>query len=792
MHMSIFGFFFGVLLVQRSESLPPLAGWIAGTIVLVLMMAVLARMGSRIDIRVRSAGMRASLFALALVAGGSWTAWRAELRLSSFLPMAWELVDVEVRGVVHGLPQASEHAVRFVLEVERSDAPVPRRIQLSWYAPRARFEAGGGVSRAELPRVLPGERWTLTVRLRRPHGFANPHGFDYEGWLFERGIRATGYVREHPGNRLETGFVATPMNAIHRARAGLRERFLETLPDAEYAGILVALAIGDQRAIPVEQWEVFRNTAVAHLVSISGLHVSLVALMCGGALAWFWRGVPWLVLRLPSRKAGACAGLLAAACYAVLAGLGLPTQRALIMLAVAALAMLLDRDTRPGAVMSLALLAVLVADPWAVLSAGFWLSFGAVAVIVFVVSGRLRPVGGWRAAVRVQLAITLATAPLLLLLFNGFSVVAPFANALAIPLVSFVIAPLSLASILLPVPQLLEVAHGVTAFKMRYLEWLAASPQAMFRGPAAPFSLTLCALLAVVWILLPRGVPARHMAWLAMLPLLLWQPPRPQEGTFRAVVLDVGQGLAVHVQTRRHDLIYDTGPPYGPDADAGTRVIVPYLVAAGVSRLDKVVISHGDADHVGGAASLMGALSVARFMHAPSEYHPDLSRRASLTRQCVAGKRWWWDGVLFEVLHPRRDQPPYAKANDNSCVIRIVAAGVGAMLLTGDIELPAERDLVNSNRDRLAADVVQAPHHGSRSSSSPALVHATGARHVIHAVGNLNRFRHPHPEVWARWSASGARNWRSDGQGAIVVRVDRDGVDVIAERGRRLRYWHGR
>lgn len=782
--MAIIGFAFGVGTMQLLPALPGKSLLLGGTILLLVIVLAIGSIAGRAHKAQVGPAYRVAIVLIAVASGFAWSAWRAEWRLADALPMQWESRDLVVTGVISGLPRYMERSVRFELAVDAATAPVPRRIQLSWYLPR-RADA------PVLPELRPGERWQLMVRLKRPHGLVNPHGFDYEAWLLERNIRATGYVREHADNRRLSAFVFTPMNLVHRARDAIRGRFADTLADAEHAGIPIALAIGDQRAISAAHWEVFRRTAVAHLVSISGLHVSLVAVLAGGLVGAVWRRVPRLALAMPTQKAVLLAGLLFATIYALLAGLGLPTRRALIMLAVAGLAILSGRETRPSRVIALALLGVLVHDPWAVLSAGFWLSFGAVGVIIFVMSGRLGRPSAWTTAVRIQLAITLATGPALLVLFNAFSLVAPFANAVAIPMVSFLIAPLSLLAIAVPVPAVLHIAHWVTEWMMQWLEWLAASPHAMWQQAAQPPLLTLCALVAAAWLLLPRGQPARHVAMLAMLPLLWWSPPRPEVGQFRVVALDVGQGLAVHVQTATHDLLFDAGPSFGPSADAGSRVLLPYFVAAGVSRLHKLVLSHGDGDHVGGAATLLAGMPVSRLMTTPGEDHATLAALAEDAVACLAGRTWAWDSVRFEVLHPSRDTSPYRKANDNSCVIRISTAA-GSVLLAGDIESPAEQTLLARWGPALASDVVLAPHHGSRTSSTEAFVAAVSARHAIHVVGNLNPFRHPHPDVWARWAVVGARNWRTDAQGAITVDVGEVGVKVESQRSRAPRYWHGR
>lgn len=777
--MSIFLFAAGVWALQWLPDLP------APVVLAGCALAALA--AAAVTFRLRGGSVRSRqtarvvLAVAAVLAGFAWAGARAHWRLADALPMAWEGRDVVVEGVVAELPQTMSEGVRFAFTVERAEGPVPEQLLLSWY--RGRDEA------SPMPQVAAGERWRLTVRLKRPHGFVNPEGFDYEAWLLERGVRATGYVRAAPeALRLaerQGGF----MGAVHRLRAAVRDRFLATLGDAPYAGVLVALTVGDQHAITSAQWEVFRRTGIAHLVSISGMHISFVALLAGGMLAWLWRRVPALVLRLPARRAGAVAAMLAGVGYALLAGLGIPVQRAAIMLVVVAAALGSGREAAPARVLALALLGVLVVDPWGVLSAGFWLSFGAVGAILFLLGGRVVAPTGWRAAVRIQLGITLATLPLLLALFQSFSLASPLANALAIPLVSFVVTPLALLAMLLPFAPLLELAHWLTAWMMRWAEWLAASPLALWQQPAAPGWLLAAGVMAVVVLLLPRAAPGKTAAAAVLGALLAWPAPRPPDGGFRATVLDVGNGLAVHVQTASHDLLYDAGPPYGPKTDAGERVVLPYLAAQGVQRLHRLVLSHDDGDHVGGADSVLEGLPVEAVMAGEPGVLALAGERPGQT--CAAGSEWEWDGVRFAVLHPVAGRPPARRNNDDSCVIRVEAAG-GSLLLVGDIEQRAEAGLVARAAPLLASSVVVAAHHGSRSSSSPAFVDASLPEAVVFSVGYRNMFGHPHPAVWARWAEAGARSWRTDSQGAVEVRVDAAGVEVQALRQRAPRYWHGR
>lgn len=793
MRINALAFLIGVCLVQTRAAVD---GWaVAGAVALV--MAVMLRIALARGLARQPTLPRLAQIALgaaiALAAAVAWSAWRAELRLADELRGDLEGVDVVVNGRIAGLPQALDQGWRFDFEPDAGQDGVPQRVLLSW-----RQE---GAEEGVLPAMpQPGARWSFAVRLRRPHGFVNPGGFDYEAWLLERGIRATGHVRKH-AVRLEGG-AGSWMQRVHRVRAAVRERLLAAMPGSEYGGLMVALAVGDQGGIPTGDWEVFRRTGVAHVISISGLHIALVGLFCGGALALLWRRVPALALRMPAQKAGALAALAGASAYALLAGLGIPVLRAWLMLAVAVWVLFSGRAVAPSRVLAIALLVVLVADPWAVLSPGFWLSFGAVAIILASVGGRTRARTGWRGAVRVQLAISVALIPLLLVQFQSFPLLSPLANLVAIPLVSFVITPLVLLSLPWPTALLLTPAAFAARLMMDFLHWLAAWELALWEQAPPPSWLLACGLVAVAVLLLPRATPGRLAAPALLGGLLAWQPARPAEGGFEVQVLDVGQGLAVHVRTRTHDLLFDAGPPYGSAADAGSRVILPYLRTAGTRSIDRLVLSHGDADHVGGAASVIGAMPVGEVLAGQPASAVGIAlagekeERTPAVRSCAQIPPWTWDGVRFEILHPLAGQSAGRRHdNDASCVLQ-VAGPAGALLLTGDIGMAAEAALLaRVTTDALRSEVVVSAHHGSRSSSSAAFVDATLPAHVVHSAGHRNAFGHPHPQVWARWAGAGARNWRTDAQGAIgmVFAADADvGVEVFAARERSPRYWHGR
>ena len=771
MRLNILAFAIGVGFLQTQADLPAFS-----LVLAVLLGAPLLLFWLQSQ---RQLAKRALSVLLCAALGVAWAALLAERRLQDRLPVAWEGRDVQVVGVVAGLPQRFEHGQRFafaVESVEPPDAVLPRRVMLSWYHGRADQDWRP----AQL--VRPAERWRFTVRLKRPHGNANAHGFDYEAWLFERGIRATGYVRPQAVVQRLDDFVPGLAYAIERLRERIRRSFVAALPaQAPYVGILAALAIGDQQGISSEQWRVFRQTGVTHLMSISGLHVTMVAALFAALVGWLWRRSEELMLLLPAPKAAIAAGWLAAFAYALLAGFAVPTQRTLYMLTVVALALWSGRNLGVSRSLLLALLLVLLLDPWAVLAAGFWLSFAAVGLLLLVGTARLGMQRGWQAMLArwgsAQWAVTVGTLPLLLFLFQQFSLVSPLANALAIPVVSFMITPLALLFAVFSWPPLLALDHWLLSALMLFLEWLARWP--LWQQPAPPLPVTLLAVLGVLWLLLPRGFPARWLGSCLLLPALFWPAARPPTGDAWLDVLDVGQGLAVVVRTAGRTLLYDTGPLYGADSDAGERIVVPYLRAIGVEHIDTLIVTHSDKDHAGGVTAIQEALPIARTLSSL----PELAGE-----RCVAGQTWVWDGVRFTILHPLAADYDRGRARSNnmSCVLRVENASGSSVLLTSDIEARDEQALLARESARLRSDVLLVPHHGSATSSTAAFIAAVGAREVIIPVGYRNRYRHPRADVVARYA--GSRLWRTDVDGALRIDLA-DGLSVSSQRAAYRRYW---
>ena len=779
MRLNIVLFALGACLLQRQAELPDMRyAWL-------LLLAAPALALSRSSFKALARAAAVALAAASFAAGFYWASALAQARLADALPSEWEGRDIEVFGVVASLPQPYERSMRFevdVTEVLTAGARVPRRIVLSWWG----RSAHDGI--AALPEVHAGERWRFVVRLKRPHGTSNPHGFDYEAWLLERGVRATGYVRPQlPAQRL-SALVHRPAYWVEALRERLRARIFAALGDRPHAGIVAALVMGDQRAIPATQWLTFTRTGVNHLMSISGLHVTMVSGLVYALTLALWRRRVRLTLALPAAKAAALAGVGAAFLYTLLAGFAVPAQRTFYMIAIVGIALWTGVATRASAVLAAALLAVVLLDPWAVTSAGFWLSFGAVAAILFAVVNRVEQPHWAIAWTRTQAAVTIALLPLLLALFQQVSLISPVANAFAIPVVGLVIVPLALAGSVLPFDAVLLFAHFVAASCMIVLKWLGDLPHAMWQQHAPAEWAVVAALGGALWLMFPRGVPARWLGAVACLPLFFIWPAPPRMGELQVTVLDVGQGLALLVRTARHALLYDTGPAFGPSADSGNRIITPYLRATGVRKLDALIVSHDDADHTGGAFSVLQALPVAWLASPLGDMDP-LPLVADEAFRCAAGQSWEWDRVKFEMLHPTRESyEARARKNDLGCVLKVTAPG-GAILIPADIERRGEEALL-AREERLAADILIAGHHGSRTSSTAAFVQAVGPQIVVFPVGYRNRFGHPHPIVVERFREAGAQLYRTDNDGAVTIAIAPEGA-IRVERYRSIhrRYW---
>lgn len=697
------------------------------------------------------------LWPLGCVALGlAWACVSAQQALDDRLPAALDGRTLWLEGRVVGLPAQTERGVRFELEdaVSRR-AELPRRLQLSWF---------------DGPQVRAGERWRLAVNLRRPHGLLNPHGPDREAALLARRVGATGTVKA--GQLL--------VAADGGWRDTLRQRLLSIDGNGQQAA-LAALVLGDGGGLSRELWQTLQATGTVHLLVISGQHIGLLAglvygLVVGLARLGAWpRRVPWLPC--------ACALSMAAALgYGALAGFQVPVQRACLMLAVVLLWRLRFRHLGAFVPLLLALLCVLLVEPLASLLPGFWLSFSAVAVLIYCFSARL---GGWRpwqAWSRAQWVIAIGLLPALLALGLPVSLSGPLVNLLAVPWISLVVLPLALlGTVLLPLAGLGEVllwlAGGAIDVLFRLLAWVAARQPAWVPPPVPAWAWLLVSLGALL-VLLPRGVPLRGLG-LVML-LALWVPRQPlPEGQVDVWQLDVGQGLAVLLRTRHHAVLYDAGPA-SANHDLGESVVLPTLRKLGLTQLDLMLVSHAHADHAGGAVAIGRGLPVADVLAGEVSGLPDVLD----ARSCSSGERWQWDGVSFSLWQ----WPSARSSNDRSCALLVEANGE-RLLLAGDMEAGAERAWLAAHDDpRL--DWLQSPHHGSRSSSSEPFMRATSPRGVLISRGRHNGFGHPHPQVMARYQRYAVAVHDTALEGALNLRLGTHG-EASGVRAQR-RFWRER
>lgn len=807
------------------HSLPEMPGWRLWAVIVVVLIAVSAFI---VLCKVRCRWLLLlPLWAAAI--GLSLTVARIEHRLSDVLAegnvnkVTWVVLRIA------SLPRMGPGSRQFEAQLISSKPEgVPKRILVSWSSAQ-----GGGpyqrqqASSDDFPALIPGQVWQMALILKPPHGLRNPHGFDYEAYAFSQGIRATATVRGQPLYLRDEAWANLSVIA-DRARYRVRQAMLAHIQNKRYGAVMLALAIGDQASVESSDWRVFSRTGITHLVSISGSHITLVAALGGGLVFALWRRLRWrdklLAERIPAQIVAAFAALFIAWLYCLLAGWGVPARRTFVMLAVIACAYLLRLPLNASRVLAAAAFVVVALDPWAVISAGFWLSYAAVAVLMagagwqgrmttrHVLSGRRRFTQGARRALGLQLTITAGLMPLLAWLFHEVSLIAPLVNAYAIAIVSFLVTPLSLllaVAALLPGMEATAAAiawlgHGVLSAMMVPTVWLGTLPMASVPIPAAPLFWTSFGMLGLVWALLPRGMPGRRLGWLAMAPALIWQPARPPLGGWDLYALDVGQAGAIVLRTAKHTVLFDTGVRSSPSSDSGTRVIRPFLQAIGVTSLDVMVVSHEDIDHAGGVRSILESMQVQQ-AYSAFDLAAYLAREARLlgisgqlpsmplsSIRCEYGERWHVDEVEFHFLWPLANEGSSSlgqgkkKKNDQGCVL-MVRGKYHSALLTGDIGSQTEQTLVN--RTLLPVDIVLAAHHGSKTSSSRALTRATQAQHVLAQVGAWSRYGHPHAEVESRWTESGSQFWRTDRHGALTVQSREGTLLLRAERQAAKRYW---
>lgn len=767
----------------------------------------------------------------------------AQDQLDHRLPNALDRQSLWLEIVVEDLPTRHERGWRFEVAVRRAQrnaddgqaiADFPIRGVMHWY----------DNGKARLPDVLaPGQRWALQARVRQPTGTLNPAGFDYEAWMFEKQLYFSATVQD--GKKVPSPLLLGQEDGfqirVDRLRDQIRQKVEVQIPASPARGVIAALLVGDQRAISVDEWAIFQRTGVSHLMSISGLHVTMFA----GLAAWLgglvWRSLcVWPIaaaLWWPVQSVKAIFAVLGSVGYAMLAGFAVPAQRTALMVLVVSIATIFGIRANPWAVLSAALLAVLIMDPIAVLAPGFWLSFMAVGLLFTLAddSSSIKQIDQQRSqfsrsryaalkqksfqmagqAAHAQMAITFGLLPVTVLLFQQVVLVGPLANAIAIPVVSFLVTPAAMLGVLemalLGTGLGFAIAAWLQETLMDFLVWCAGLSFASMDWPSPGVIRTIIAsaglLIALGRVLPLRWHRYRHLGWLGLIALFGAAPAPPADGQMEAVFIDVGQGSSVLIRTHRHVLLYDTGPNFG-SSDAGQRMVLPTLRRFGIHKIDRLIISHGDQDHDGGYASIVAVMPIgASYAPTPQAYVG--------ARPCRTGDYWQWDGVRFDVLHPTA--PDGKDRNADSCVLRIQDAHGGSLLLAGDIPLRTEQMLVvagsrpghHSNRypslapkyfasplmtyrpHDLQSQVLLLPHHGSKTSSSSEFLEAVSPQIAVIQAGYRNRFGHPHQDVLSRISSlRGVDLVRTDVQGALHLRwLDQKPVirDFWADH---RRYWH--
>ncbi|HIQ07115.1 MAG TPA: DNA internalization-related competence protein ComEC/Rec2 [Thiotrichaceae bacterium] len=759
MRIITIGFFIGVLLLQQLSVLPDLSGFIIISIFPLLYL------------HYRLFKYRL-LWAIPL--GFIYALWVASTVLDARLNTTLEGKDILVQGLVSSIPYRQQKGRRFQLIIQ--DAAIlsnpdekiglKGKVRITWYRSSAVVKAG--------------EQWQLVLRLKRPSGFRNAGSFDYEKWLFSQRIIATGYVRKSIYNKR---LADAPFYSINALRERVAKAVKAHIHDGDARAIILALAIADRRDVSDEQWSILRQTGTNHLVAISGLHIGLVASFAWlpiGLLGWL---SPLLYQRVPARILVATLGAGLAIGYALLAGLTLPTQRALIMVLVALMAIVVRRQYSLTTIYCAALLVVLIFDPLAVLSLGFWLSFLAVGLIIIAFKRRIKQPR--LSFIGIQLILSFGMLPLLLGGFGSASLSAPFANLLAIPWVSFVVVPLVLLGIL---------TLSVDFLASFFLHWAGVSIDLLFKGldyfaspdfmlqlSMLPFHLLVIVFIGMLWLLLPRRFPTRWLGLVLLTPLLMYQPKKLAQGVFEYHLLDVGQGLSSVIFTRHHVLVYDAGPRSRSGFDTGKLVMLPFLQSKGVKSIDTLLISHEDMDHRGGAKAIIENMHVKQVLSSDTESFVEV-------KKCEVGQSWQWDGVSFEILSPADGLD--LNDNNKSCVLR-VANKQHSLLLTGDIQKKSERWLL-ANSKKLPSEVMLIPHHGSKTSSLASFIDAVNPQLALVSAGYRNRFHLPNKEVSQRYVDRGIEILSTIDKGAIRVSFP-DSADPIqwqSYRQHARRYWH--
>ena len=708
---------------------------------------------------------------------GFYCAWfYAYTYINKTLPEELENSDILIKGIVMDFPERYDDHVRFKLKlididntkgVSWSSSPV---IRLSWYKP------------AQL--VKPGEIWQLKVKLKRPYGFMNPGGFDYEYWLMRQQINALGYVKESSHNhQIEN----SSSYFLQQIRYAVAEKLKQVAPERLY-GLVLALSLGERSALSSKQKNILTRTGTAHLIAISGLHLSLVAGIIFLIARFIWSRFYFLTEKLPASVFASVISFLAVFFYAALAGFSLPTQRALIMIGVLMYAIFSGRQIVFSSVIAISVFIILLFDPFSIIAADFWLSFMAVIFIIYTLSFRINRTRKLTKWIYLQCYLSLALCPLLILWFKQIPVYSVLANMIAIPLIGFVVVPLTLVAMIMlfMLPSISDFIYNLILFisnmNWNYLEFLSQQQFGVIpvTGPNV-FTIVL-AIIGALILLMPRGIPARWLGVVWFLPLIFPIIKKPHDSEFDLTLLDVGQGLSAVIQTKEHTLVYDTGARFSERFNIGDAVLVPYLRNNGVDKISMLIISHGDNDHIGGAKSVLSHFETEQILTSVPEKLP-----LHESQYCSIGQTWEWDDVRFEILHP--DLNNSLSGNNDSCVLKVTGI-TGSVLLTGDIEKEAEKALLMRSPEKIDANVLIVPHHGSKTSSTNHFIDAVSPEYAFFPAGYRNRFGFPKQDILFRYENRGIDTRVSYQTGALSVKFRKNGLQLHEFRQDNHHFWH--
>jgi|LSQX01.3.fsa_nt_gb competence protein ComEC len=763
---------------------------------------------------------------LAYLLGMTYATWRGENRLIDQLSLQHDdkvsRLVVEVSDLVNYGDDYLQFDARVLASKPNSGIPTHIRVRWSFGGFASPYKKPPPLSEP-MPEIKPGEIWEFSALLRRPYGSFNPGQSNILTYRFANNHRAIAQIKGQPIRIAERGDWTWSIQ-VARLRHAIRAQLNPHLSDKRYGSVMIALVMGDQAAISQEDWVLFNRSGLTHLVSISGTHITMLSSLASLLSFLLWRRCGFagklFADRIAAQRWASVVGILVAFLYCNIAGWGVPAQRSFFMLLIFFANYALGLQWSIHMVLTVAALVVLLLDPWAVLSIGFWLSFGAMLVLIMLLKEVSKAEGlknklifGIRSWAKAQFAVFVGLAPLLALLFNQVSLISPIANAYAIFFIGTVVTPGSLLlalssqfdSLAYFTDFLAKVVHYVLLLSLELTAKLAAWRYALLDIRSLSIWAVVLSLFAIFNLFIAKFSRWTVFSLLWLLPIFMGVSAKQQlkDGEWQLTALDVGQGSAILIKTRDHNLLFDVGPRVSYDNEASNKVIIPVLRALGIAYLDYVVVSHSDLDHVGGFSELISQIPVGQVV---SSFRLDswLSKEESIfakdytpltpklkAEACMAGVQFELDGVSFSFIWPHAEDilPLAAKSkNEESCVL-LVQGRHHQLLLTGDIDQSVENQLLRS-MSLPKVDVVVVAHHGSKTSSSKAFINQVEAKIAIAQAGHYNRYRHPDIEVSERWRAAGSSFYDTVSDGAVSVHSTAFGLLQRSEKAQKKRYWH--